>query len=156
PAADLESFLLDTRHGARARRLAFDILTRIDRTAGERLLPGMLNDPGPELRRDAVKQLVSEAARLESAGESDRARAVFLRALDNVRDRDQAEAIVAGLERLGHPINLAQHLGFIQDWLLIGPFDNSAHKGFQIAYPPEEQIDLDSCYPGKIGNVKWR
>jgi dienelactone hydrolase len=156
PAAKLEAFLLDTKHEPRARRLAFEILTRIDRTAGDRLLPGMLDDPSSELRRDAVKQLVSEAPRLESAGESDRARAVFLRALDNVRDRDQAEAIVAGLERLGHPVNLAQHLGFIQHWLLIGPFDNSAHKGFQTAYPPEEQIDLGSCYAGKIGTVKWR
>src|SRR5262245_34249657 len=155
PASKLEAFLRDTSHEPRARRLAFEILTRIDRTAGDRLLHGMLDDPSPELRRDAVKQLVSEAARLESSGESDRARAVFLQALDNVRDRDQAEAIVTGLERLGHPVNLPQHLGFIRDWILIGPFDNTAHKGFQTAYPPEEQINPDSCYPGKIGDVKW-
>src|SRR5262249_18293177 len=56
PAAELESFIIDARHSPRARRLAFEFLTRVDDTAGDRLLPGMLNDPSREFRRDAVSR----------------------------------------------------------------------------------------------------
>src|SRR5262245_17682652 len=49
PAAELEKFVLDRSHAGRARRLAFEWLARVDTTAPDRLIPGMLNDPGLEL-----------------------------------------------------------------------------------------------------------
>src|SRR5216684_5027197 len=55
PAAKLEAFLKDKKHSGKARRLAYDLLVRVDAKAPERLLPGMLDDPAGELRRDAVE-----------------------------------------------------------------------------------------------------
>ncbi|MBI3860412.1 MAG: hypothetical protein HY290_00800 [Planctomycetia bacterium] len=155
PVRELEAFLLDTSHVARGRRLAFDLLARGDATAGDRLVPNMLHDPSLELRRDAVNRLMAEALRQEQAGETTQAGASFLKALGGVRDHDQAEVISAGLERLGQPVNFPRHLGFITEWNLIGPFDNVNHNGYAATYPPETQIDLDSCYAGKNGDVKW-
>ena len=55
PARQLEAFVKDTKRNGRARRLAYEWLVRIEPSAPERLLPGMLDDPGAELRRDAVE-----------------------------------------------------------------------------------------------------
>ncbi|GMV92835.1 MAG: hypothetical protein AMXMBFR82_26130 [Candidatus Hydrogenedentota bacterium] len=51
----------------------------------------------------------------------------------------------------------AQEQGFVNRWLLCGPFDNLGMDGHDKAYPPEQAIDLDATYEGKDGApVKWR
>jgi hypothetical protein len=51
---------------------------------------------------------------------------------------------------------------FMQDWYVIGPFDNprgakDTTVGLGIAYGPEEGIDLSREYPGKRGKpISWR
>src|SRR5262249_46469334 len=64
PAAELEAFLKDRKHDPAARRLAYEWLTRVDKGAPDRLLPGMLDDPSVELRRDAVARVLTEAEQL--------------------------------------------------------------------------------------------
>src|SRR5262249_60567965 len=61
PADQLEAFIKETKHNPAARRLAYEWLTRIDSTTPDRMLPGMLNDPSVELRRDAVAVVGREA-----------------------------------------------------------------------------------------------
>jgi len=50
----------------------------------------------------------------------------------------------------------AKSLGLVTEWMLIGPFDNTARRGHGLAYPPEKEIDLSGEYDGVSGNVKWR
>ncbi|MBI5487064.1 MAG: DUF3857 domain-containing protein [Deltaproteobacteria bacterium] len=49
--------------------------------------------------------------------------------------------------------------GFLQRWTVVGPFDNEGRKGFDTAYPPEEeQLDatiLEHTYDGKERTVSW-
>jgi hypothetical protein len=155
PKAALEDFLADRNHAPRSRRLAYEWLARIDTTTPDRLLPGMVDDPSLELRRDAVARLLEQAdAKLKSdpvAG-----RAVVEEALKNARDLDQIRAAAEVLERLGVKVDLARQLGFIQAWQVVGPFDNSGGKGFAIAYPPEQKVDLTTTYEGKAGPIKWQ
>ncbi len=48
-------------------------------------------------------------------------------------------------------------LGYVRDWMLVGPFDNDQNAGFQTAYPPERgPVELDQSYPGKLHRVGWR
>src|SRR5262249_2473058 len=61
PKGKLEGFVRDPRRNGAARRLAYDYLVRLDPKAPGRLLPGMLDDPGAELRRDAVAVVLAEA-----------------------------------------------------------------------------------------------
>jgi hypothetical protein len=45
----------------------------------------------------------------------------------------------------------------IGKWYFAGPFDNTDRRGFDIAYPPEHEIDLSKQYLGKMGEkVTWR
>ena len=49
-----------------------------------------------------------------------------------------------------------QPSGFIEDWRVIGPFDNTGKEGFAKAFPPETKISFISYYSGKDGRtVRW-
>jgi len=155
PAADLERFVLDTRHAPRARRLAYEWLTRADTSAPQRLLPGMLHDASLELRRDAVARLVEKTAKSAKLGKTAEAAAGYREALSAARDPDQIALLAERLRKLGQQVDLPRHFGFIVRWKLIGPLDNTGEKGFDTVFAPEQRIDLTATYDGKHGKVKW-
>ncbi len=47
-------------------------------------------------------------------------------------------------------------LGFADDWLVIGAFDNDQGKGFATAYEPERAFEPDREQQGMLLPVKWR
>jgi len=156
PPAPLEAFLQETRHAGHARRLAFEWLVKADPKARARLLPGMINDPGAELRREAVAEKLKDAQQLFDGKDETAARAAYEKILDAARDRDQVELIAKRLEKLGVKIDLTAQFGFITRWALIGPFDNSKELGFHTPNPPERGIDLKAEYEGKDAKkVRW-
>ncbi len=156
PVDRLEKFLAHRNHNPKARRLAYEWIARVDKGAPERLIPGMLNDPSLELRREAVTRLVTAAESSAKANEKEQAKATYREALVAARDLDQVKAITEALAALDAPVDLQHHYGFVVDWQLIGPFDNRAGKGFHAIYPPEEQIDLAASYEGSAGTVSWK
>lgn len=156
PADKLEAFIRDTKHAGTGRKLAFDWLARIDPDARDRLLPGMLDDPGAELRREAVVVLLAQAQeqlKKDKAG----ATATFQKILQHARDADQVSKAAAQLKELGLPVDLTRHFGFLTHWHLIGPFDNVKGVGFNAAYPPEKGFDLAGSFEGKVKEkVAWK
>jgi hypothetical protein len=154
PGAELEKFVLDVKHDARARRLAFEWLVKSDETATARLTPGMLNDPSVELRRDAVAVQIAKANKLFETNQAE-AKVEYRKALDAARDEDQITAIVKRLGELKESVDLQVHFGLIAHWKLVGPFDNGGNKGFAEVYPPEKGVDLTASYQGKDGPIKW-
>jgi len=155
PLAGLGSFLLDTRHHPRARRLAFELISRIDSSSAEKLLPGMLSDPSLELRRDAVQKVIDQATQT-FAGNKPGSTLLFQQALSFARDVDQIDGITKQLKELGQPVDLVKHFGFLTHWKVVGPFDNAGGAGFEAVYPPETKIDLSTEYDGKSGKVRWQ
>jgi len=156
PLTDLGKFLLDTSHHPRTRRFAFELIARADASTADALLAGMLNDPSLELRHDAVRALIAQAdealVRTNKAG----AGLLLQQALGAARDVPQIEGIAEKLEALGQPVNLQRHFGFLTNWKVIGPFDNTERKGFDTVFPPEEKLDLAAEYEGKCRKVKWQ
>lgn len=155
PAKELEAFLMDTSHNPLARRRAYEWIVKVDPEAEERIIPKMLNDPSNEMRRDAVARLQSQAEELLKQKSKEQATALLQKAFTASRDTDQVEELAKELDKLGVKVNLPKHFGFIMDWHLIAPFDNTDKKGFPVAYPPEKEIDLDAEYQGKTGAVRW-
>ena len=156
PAAELESFVLDVARDTRARRLAFEQLTRVDSGAADRLIPGMLHDPGAEFRRDAVSRRLDEANALFDGGNKEKALEIYRQALGGAVDDDQVKPVVARLRELGERVDLPKHFGFLTTWQAIGPFDNRGLVGFQKEYPPERDGDLKQTYAGQLGDVAWQ
>jgi len=155
PAAELEAFLADTRHAPRARRLAYEWLLCVDPAARQRLIPGMLDDPSVEMRRDAVAWLIGQAVQVEELRDRAAAAPTYRRALDAARDPDQVKLLTQRLRSVGQEVDLARHFGYLVRWKLIGPFDNTGEKGYPVAYPPEREIDFTASYKGKHGTVRW-
>jgi hypothetical protein len=151
PAGEIEKFVRDTKHSPRARRLAYELLVRVDATAPERLVPGFLNDPSVELRRDAVARLIDEANRKFDAGDKDASKPLYRQALAGARDDDQVQTLKKRLEELGEKVDLPSHFGFLMAWKLIAPFDNTDKKGFNVVYPPERELNFAAEYEGKEG-----
>jgi hypothetical protein len=155
PTAGFEKFLAETQHDSRARRLAFEWIARVDPTAPDRLIPGMLDDPSLELRRDAVARVLTSAETALADKKESEALASYRKALVSARDLDQVKAITDALEKLGHGVDLAHHYGFVQDWMLVGPFDNRGGKGFDTSYPPETSVDFAAAYESPDGKRAW-
>jgi hypothetical protein len=156
PLPALEKFLGDTKNDPRARRLAYELIAQSNPSAAERLLAGMLDDPGRELRRDAVQRKMEEALAARKAGHSNAAATKFLAVLPAARDVEQVETIAKQLKELGRPVELPRVFGWLWDWKVIGPFDSTGGAGFEKAYPPEQRIDLAAELDGKNGKVRWQ
>jgi hypothetical protein len=156
PTRDLESFFQTTDHAPRARRLAFELLAAADPGYKDRWIPKLLLDPSPELRREAVSHWQKEAESAFSAGKKEDAAPLFEKALSGAVEIDQVESLANRLKELGNPVDMANHFGLVQNWKIIGPFDNGAEKGFDVPYPPEEKVDFSATYPGKGGTVSWK
>jgi hypothetical protein len=157
PAARLERFLRDTTHAPAARRIAYEWLVRLDENAPRRLLPGLLNDPSPELRRDAVAAVIERAQGIDpEAPKADKV-AAWRKALAGACDKDQVDEIARQLKALGEPVDLAAHFGFVRRWHLAAPFDNPKGGSFETVYPPEKGLDLSAVYKGKNNaEVRWK
>lgn len=157
PIAALEQFLSQTSHSPRARRLAYELIAKIDDQAEARLVPGLINDPSLELRRDAVALAMrrGESAGTATAEAKAAAAKAFREAFTHARDLDQIKSAAAKLKGLGEPVDLPEHFGFIMKWKVVGPFENAGGAGFDVAYPPEREVSLAAEYDGKKEKVKW-
>lgn len=156
PTAALEELIRDTTQAPEARRLAYEWLVKVDPSASDRLIPGMLHDACPEFRRDAIERLIVQATKAHEANEKSAEIGLLKKALSGASDDDQVKAIVKPLRELGETIDLQKHFGFLTEWYLVGPFDNVGLKGFDTVYPPEKEQNLKAKYPGKSGDVEWQ
>jgi len=156
PVPALEKFVRAQNHNPRARRLAYELIAGVDPKIAERLMAGMLDDPSPELRREAVQRIVTEAESLSKAGKTNDAVAKYQAALKPAREADQIDSIADALAKLGAPADLPKVFGWVNQWQIIGPFDNSGGLGYEQIFPPEEGVDLQAEYDGKTGKVRWQ
>jgi hypothetical protein len=157
PAKELEAFVLDTRRNGRARRQAFEWLARVDKTAPDRLIPGMLDDPSVELRRDAIARALKEAELLLKKSDKSEAKIRFRKLFDSARDKDQIDALAKTLKELGVEVDLAGHFGFVRDWMLVAPFDSTGGVGYTRQFEPEKKVDLATAYKGKQdAEARWQ
>jgi hypothetical protein len=156
PAAQLELFIRDKSHQPRARRLAYEWLVKVDPAAKGRLIPGMLLDPAPDFRRDAVAMKLDEAAKVDPKQDKEKAIQLYREALTGAIHDDQVKTIAAALAKLGQKVDITDHFAFITRYSVIGPFDNPNGKLLETAYPPEKEFRLDAQYNGKLGKVAWK
>ena len=155
PSEELQAFLLNRENDPQARYLAYDFLSGINPDETAALVPDMVDDPSPPLRRVAVAALIAQGrSQLETP---EKAATTLQAALDAARDVDQIDEIAKLLrEDLQKSVDLPTQFGFLMRWHLIAPFDNTDREGFDRVYPPEEKVDLNAVHEGKDGKeVRW-
>ena len=150
--AALNAFLADSSNAPRGREMAFELITQTAPESKEKLIAGFLSDPSLELRRLAVQQVLDAADKLDGEQKTN----TLKTALTHARDTDQIKSATESLRELDVKVDLPRHFGFIMQWNLIAPFDNTDTTGFDKAYPPENSIDLDATYLGKDdAQISW-
>jgi len=157
PTKEIEHLLLDPTRPAPTRQLAFDLLQKADPKRLDEIEPSLLNDPVQELRRGAVQRLITAAA----TASGDDSKALYLKALDAVRDEDQTKRVSEQLEKLGTKVDLAKHFGFLTRWHVVGPFDNTERRGFDTVFAPESELltspfNPAATYQTAQGSLAWK
>lgn len=140
PIESLKTFVRDPRHQGRSRRLVLDLLDQIEPSFKPTLVPTLLDDP--EFRDDAVSVALKRGDSSQTHGERTAAKAAYERAFQHARNAEQVTAAARKLEALGEKISIAEHLGFVTEWSLIGPFAAPGMTGFRTPFPPEASVDL--------------
>ncbi len=156
PVSALEKFVRARNHNPRARRLAYELIASADPKVAEQLMAGMLDDPSSELRREAVQRIITEAETLQKAGKTNDAIVKYQAAIKPAREADQIDSIADALGKLGAPVDLPKVFGWVNQWQIIGPFDNSGGVGYEKVFPPESAVDLKAEYDGKSGKIRWQ
>ena len=145
----LDCFILDQTAPGTGRALAFEWFSRLDPEAGADLGTRFADDPVRELRRISIAYFISEIEKAVKAGRKAEAAERFQLILKSARDRDQVDAIVKHLKTLGVDTDVQALYGVVAKWVLITSFDNTAMKGFDVAFAPEKAVDLKAALPGK-------
>jgi hypothetical protein len=155
PVEFLRDYVRDARREGRARRLVLDLLNRIEPTFGPSLMPTLVDDV--EFRDDAVTALLASADAARDAGKKEEALAMYRKAFQHARESGQVTSSADRLSALGEKTSIVEHLGFIVDWQMIGPFDAPEKTGYDLKLPPEEQVDLAATYAGQAGSkIGWK
>ena len=150
----LLDFVTNTKNSGRARRFALGVVDSFRPGTTEKLLPGWLGDP--EFRYDAVAALLTKAENYTKANEKKAAQQSYEKAFHSSRDIKQARTAAKALEEFGDKVSVAEHLGFLTHWYVIGPFDAKDKTGFATTYPPEKQGDLKATYKGQSKKSGWK
>ncbi len=150
----LLAFVKDPTKQGRARRLGLELVERFQPGATAMLNLDWLDDP--EFRYEAVGLVLDKAKNSAKTGNSLIAVNLFRQAFDKSRDIQQGRDAATGLEANGVKVSVAEHLGFLTDWHIIGPFDGNGQKGLQISYPPEKKVDLNEELDGQKDKVRWK
>lgn len=134
-ATDLRSFAATRERNPAARRIAYELLAKVDKDAADAMLPEFLNDPSPELRRDAIAARLKKVAPLANRDSLQKALTELFHA---ARDQDQVEEIAKQLKAADITMNLTKHFGYVTEWSVSGEFDNAGLKGYPVAHAPEK------------------
>src|SRR5947209_6697077 len=123
-------------------------------SARARLVGNRFDDP--EFGYDAIQVVLAELDR-KPQRPRDQVVAALQRAFRATRDLAQSRDVATRLRPLGVEVSVADHLGFLRDWYVLGPLDAHGGKGFHTIYPPERRVDLQAELEGKNGKkLHWQ
>ena len=154
PRELLREIARDPRKQGKLRRLVLDLLDKLEPDFGKQLLPTLLDDP--EFRTDAINLALQRGDQELAAKHRDAAKALYRQAFQSSRTPAQASAAAAKLHSVGEKADVVEHLGYVVDWLLVGPFDAPGTTGHRQVFPPEQRFDPRAEFVGQSGKkLRW-
>ena len=155
PLATMCDYVRNPKRQGRVRRMLLNFVDARIPNFRRELIPMLLDDP--EFRSDAVAMVLQSGDAAKQAGKADKAREFYLKAFRNARDSRQITTAAGRLKAVGTDVSIVEHMGFVVDWYLLGPFDAPKTTGFDLMFPPEKKVDLQGTYAGKDGRtIRWK
>lgn len=150
----LRQFFADQSQDTEARHAAFQMLVANDSALKAKLLDGAADDPSLPVRYAAVATILDKAAKSKDSGDNDAAVQLFRLVVAQGRNPDQLQTAVKSLDALGEKVELADELGLIRRWFVMGTFDNTASANFETIYAPELSYTKDGRLPAEWLNAE--
>jgi len=158
PLPVLKEYVLDSKRQGKARRRVLQLVEQLEPGYTAAVLPQFLGDR--EFRNDAIEAHLQAGDLARKAGDQAQAQRLYREAFDHARDANQIRTAAARLKSVGEQVSIVDHMGFLIDWYLIGPFDAPEYSGFETVFPPEQnvkQVDLTARYSGQQGReLSWQ
>ena len=154
PLAFLKKYARQPKRQGRPRRFAMSLLSRLEPKFVRQLIPTLIHDP--EFRQEAINEQIKLGDALKKAGKKRQAVKVFSQSFKAARESGQISGLAGRLKSLGQKVSIIDHMGFINRWYLLGPFDAPGTSGFTTSFPPERRVDLKAKYTGQRGDIRWR
>ncbi|MDE0737253.1 MAG: hypothetical protein OSB47_15630, partial [Pirellulaceae bacterium] len=128
PVNFLRTYILDSKHQGRTRRLAWDLLDHVDAQFRQQQLPRLLDDR--EFREEAVQRVLQRADKARQDGHATDAVKQYRLAFQHARQSSQIIRAADQLAGLKVDVNIIEQMGFLNRWYLLGPFDAPEFSGF--------------------------
>ena len=123
PFSELINFIKEHQQDPLERLLAFELIQNANPNHAKKIIPGRINDPSVELRREAVAQIIEEGNVKKDAKEIDAAIKSYRKALNAARDIDQIQTTTTALRQLNETVDLPSHFGFLMHYQTNHCFD---------------------------------
>ncbi len=149
PQELLLQFFADRSQDTEARHAALQMLVANDPSLTSKLLGGAVDDPSLPVRHSAIAALLGDAVKSKGSGDNDTAIKSLQRVVAQGRNPSQLQSAVKSLSELGQQVELADELGLIRRWWVIGTFENTASANFETAYIPERVYTKDGRLPSE-------
>jgi len=156
PKQAIQEYFTNHSNDDYGRLMAFELITRNDESTKKQMIPEMLTDPSLPLRHMAIADLIDQAEKLDGDENKPAAVALLTKALENALDVNQIQAIAKLLEAKGSPVNLREVMGFVSKWQIVGSFDNTESKGFDVEYGPEGDLPVVNLKATYLDTVQDR
>jgi len=155
PRRFLKQYARDPKRQGRVRRLVLDLADRFDPGFAGTLIPTLLDDP--EFRNDAIIATMNRGDTAKNRGDTEWAKQLYTVAFRHARESSEVTQAADRLRSIGEEVNIVNHMGFVIDWYLLGPFDAPGKTGFGLSFPPEKKVNLKATYDGKNGTqIGWK
>jgi hypothetical protein len=155
PLQFLRDFVREPGHQGRSRRLVLGLLDRLDPDFRDSFFAGQIADA--EFRNEAVAARLKQGDEFQQAGKTDEAAQAYETAFRAARDSALIQSAAAKLKAIDREVSIIDHMGFVIDWYVLGPFDAPGKSGFDTSFPPEADVDLRARYSGQDGrDISWK
>jgi HEAT repeat protein len=111
----------------------------------------------PSLRDPAIAALQAVAGALVAVAQPEKALAAYTQITNLHPSAQTLQTVASGMKNLNADVNLAELVGFITRWSVVGPFDLGENKkGWDTPFVGEPTVDLTKAYPSGDKQVSWK
>ncbi|MBN1342575.1 MAG: HEAT repeat domain-containing protein [Phycisphaerae bacterium] len=117
----------------------------------------LLADPNPQVRGAAARAYLAIAPKMNLKKDAKQTAAILKKLIDaGIVPPGQMQNVLQHLRATGDKSNVAEKLGMITHWWVIGPWPSPEWSAFDKTFFPEKEIDLAKTYKDGDRELKWK
>lgn len=154
PVDLFREYVREASHPGPARRMVLDVLDTLKPDERPSLIPTLVDDP--EFREDAVAAAIESGDQARGENNTEGAIAAYRRAFDHARESGQITTAAERLRSVGVEVSIAEQMGFVTAFHIVGPFHAEGMTGFDRVFLPENDVDLDATFTDEGKELHWK